>query len=104
MSKEMERLTQSSVPRGFLLGILVAVSIVLGSCGGSSVDWNEAPARPSPTITIENPTSASTYDTNFSDVRLGGTISYADGVKVVNSTTGTGSWEGYVNYLDGWGT
>jgi len=104
MSKEMERLMQSSVQRGLLLGIFFAVSILLGSCGGGGVDWGAAPTVLSPTIAIENPTSASTYDTNDPDVRLGGTIGNADGVKVINSTTGTGSWEGYVNYSNGQGT
>lgn len=75
--------------------LLLAVSLGLGSCGGGGDAL--------PSIAIFNPTAADTYATTATGVRVGGSVSGAAFVHVVNTTTGA-RVEGYVNYLDGQGT
>lgn len=72
---------------------------VLVACGGGG----SSPDTLSPTIAITKPTSDSTFDTNSTDVRLGGSISRGSFVHVRITTTGF-TTEGYVNYKDGFGS
>lgn len=65
--------------RGLLGGLIV---LVLGACGR---DPATAPATRVPSITVTSPTSQSQYDTFFSAVRLGGSVSGARTVRWVNA-------------------
>ena len=68
----------------------ICVFILMTGCGGGS-------SVPAPTINIEVPTSDSSYATTATSIRIGGRISGASFVHVLNVTTGF-STEGYVNY------
>lgn len=76
--------------------IWLAVFLGLGSCGGGG-------GAALPSIAILNPTAAETYATTDTGVRVGGSISGAAFVHVLNTTTGV-RVDGYVNYVDGQGT
>jgi len=74
-----------------------ALAAILGSivtaCGGGG----RGSAAQDPSISIDVPTTAPTYSTTSTDVRIGGTISHAGFVQVRNSRTGV-TTEGYVSY------
>jgi hypothetical protein len=62
MSKPAKKLTQSSVSRGVMIGILLVAAMLLGSCGGGGggVTWDSSvttqpppPAVPPPSIVLE---------------------------------------------------
>ncbi|MCU0296621.1 MAG: hypothetical protein MUF33_14905 [Candidatus Nanopelagicales bacterium] len=78
--------------------LLLALVSVMGSCGGGGGGGDALPS-----IAILNPTAADTYATTATGVRLGGSISGASFVHVLNTTTGI-EVEGYVNYFDGQGS
>jgi len=71
---------------------------LLGACGGGSGSQGEAPS-----IRIEAPSSAATYTTTGTDVRLGGTISGASFARVRNAATGLET-DAFVTYNDGLGS
>ena len=73
--------------------MLLVFSIIIVACGGSSDDL-----LPATTISIEVPTAEASYSTTASSVIIGGRISGASFVHVLNTTTGS-STEGYVNYI-----
>lgn len=81
-------------------GIILALLIValLAGCHGDDDD-----STPSPTIAITHPTAGSRYETPWTDVRLGGTLSHASFVHALNTRTGDRT-DGYVNYVDGYGS
>jgi hypothetical protein len=85
----------------WLLALLLALAVILGltTCGGGG----DEPTGALPSIAIVNPTDADTYDTTRSGVIIGGTVSGASFVHVVNTTTGFRT-EGYVNYFEGHGS
>jgi len=72
--------------------ILLVFSIIITTCGSGADDSSSRP-----TISIENPTSEPTYSTTSSSVRIGGRLSGAGFVHVLNTTTGF-STEAYVTY------
>lgn len=80
----------------FASGIAVAV-LVMASCGGGGDD------DALPTIAILVPTASGSHATTDSALRVGGSISGAAFVHVVNQTTGARS-EGYVNVVDDQGS
>ncbi len=58
MSKPSKSLTQSSVSRGVMIGILLVAAMLLGSCGGgggggSTVTTQPPPAVPTPSIVLQ---------------------------------------------------
>ena len=71
--------------------IPLIISIIITACSGGN-GGNGGPA-----ISIENPTSESTYATTSTNVRIGGRVSGAGFVHVLNTTTGF-STNAYVNY------
>jgi len=68
-------------------------AILFATCGGSGGGSSAS----APTISIENPTPARTYATTANGVTIGGTISHASSVQVVDGATGA-TINGYVNY------
>ena len=79
------------------VGLLLAPALGLAACDSARDLTGDRPV-----ITIINPTSAATYSTNLTGVRLGGTVANASFVHVANTTTGFGT-EGFVNYVEGRG-
>lgn len=77
--------------------LIVFLALLLASCGGGG-----GGSQP-PSISIDVPTSAPSYSTTQTSIRLGGTISRASFVRVLNSSTGS-TTEGYVNYYQGYGS
>lgn len=75
---------------------ILALLAGLAACGG---DTTSGPPR----ITITTPTSAASYATTSTSVRLGGSIAGAGFVRVHNSTTGS-TTNGFVNYVGGVGS
>lgn len=78
--------------------VTLAFVIALTGCGGGSGDSGQTPS-----INITNPTTAATYSTVWTGVRIGGTLSNASFVHVSNVLTG-GTTTGYVFYNQGLGT
>ena len=76
----------------------LAFVIALTGCGGGSGDSGQTPS-----INITNPTTAATYSTVWTGVRIGGTLSNASFVRVSNVLTGF-TTTGYVFYNQGLGT
>lgn len=85
--------------RGGMCVTALALGTPLAGCGGGGSD----DAAPLPTVSIEVPTSAPTYETTATGVSLGGSISGASFVHVRNTLTGT-SAEGFVTYNQGIGS
>ncbi len=79
--------------RAVWIGLATLLGGFITGCGsggtGDSVDG--------PTISIDVPTSAHSYSTTSTDMRIGGTISNASFVHVQNALTGS-TTEGYVSY------
>ncbi len=71
-----------------------ALAVLLLACGGGGDDSDR------PRIAINSPTTAPTYDTVWTDIRLGGSIS---GAAFVHAATGYTS-DGYVFYNQGLGS
>jgi len=70
---------------GPMLGITLVFCFLLAACGGGGSET----ANQLPSISIDVPTSESSYYTTGSSVRLGGTISNASFVRVRNTLTGS---------------
>lgn len=81
---------------GIILALLTCT--LLAGCHGDDDD-----STPSPIIAITQPTAGSRYETPWTDVRLGGTLSHASFVHALNTRTGDRT-DGYVNYVDGYGS
>ena len=77
---------------------MFVLAVLLTACGGSSGGDDREPL-----ISIEQPTSAASYATSGTAVRLGGRIARASFVHVHNTTTGF-TTEGFVFYSEGQGT
>ena len=73
-----------------LLGITLVFCTVLTGCGSGSVNQGVS-------LSIDAPTSASSYSTTGTTIRLGGTISGASVVHVRNDLTGY-TTDGYIFY------
>lgn len=80
-------------------GIALSFCVLLAACG--SEDSENADLSPS--ISIYVPTSAPSYSTTWTNVRLGGAISNAGFVHVTNALTGFTS-DGFVTYYQGKGS
>ena len=74
------------------LAVALIFGILLTACSGGGADER-------PRISITQPTSESTYQTPWSEVRIGGSISRASFVQVTNSQTGS-AIDGYVFYFE----
>jgi hypothetical protein len=81
----------------FGINLIVFSSLLIIGCGGGGG------SVPPPSISIQVPTEATSYATTQSSIGLGGTISNASFVHVLNSSTGF-TTEGYVNYNQGYGS
>lgn len=81
-----------------LLGIALAMALMLPGCGGGGSGDSDHPS-----ISIEVPTSAATYSTTGTGIRIGGSISGASFVHVRNAATGF-TTDGFVNYFQGYGS
>jgi hypothetical protein len=84
---------------GLRFGLALTLGALLAACG-SDDSGNTGPV---PSISIEVPTSATSYYTTGTGVRLGGSISHAGFVHVRNVFTGF-TTEGFVNYYQGHGS
>jgi len=84
---------------GVQFGAALALGALLGACGGDD-SGNQGG---DPSIRIEAPSSAATFATTRTDVRLGGTISRASFARVRNAATGFET-DAFVTYNDGLGT
>jgi hypothetical protein len=90
--RAMYRRTASVLMRGLVLLVACATA----GCGGGD-DF------PPPTIAIKVPTTAPTFTTTATAIRIGGTISRASFMRLHNELTGT-TEQGFVNYLEGQGS
>lgn len=81
------------------IGAALIVSLVLGACGGGT----SGSAEPMPSISILEPTSAPTYSTTATGVRLGGSIARASYARIRNGLTGSVT-DGFVTYVAGQGS
>ncbi len=86
-----------------LVAVFPFISMLIAGCGGRGGGGDSENVYQTPSISIEVPTSASSYSTTWSSVRLGGTISHASFVHIRNTSTGA-IVEGYVNYNQGYGS
>ena len=82
---------------GLLVWLIAVAAGTVPGCGGGG----DSP--PPPSIVIQNPTTAPTFSTAATAVRLGGTISGASYVHLRNERTAVVE-EGFVNYFQGQGT
>ena len=87
----------------FLCMFFLLTLFGLAACGGSGSSNGSGNENQAPSISIDEPTSASSYSTTWSGVIIGGTISGASFVHVKNELTGF-TTEGFVNYYDGHGS
>lgn len=92
----MQLLNLLSQTSRFGINLIVLSSLLVIGCGGGG---SVSP----PSISIQVPTEASSYATTQSSIGLGGTISNASFVHVLNSSTGF-TTEGYVNYNQSYGS
>ncbi len=90
----MDGVRRRAVP----FGAVLALGALLGACGSGGSGEGGGPS-----IRIEAPSSAATYETTGADVRLGGTIAGAGFARVRNAATGLQS-DAVVTYNDGLGT
>lgn len=80
-------------------GKAFVLALLLSACGGGGSGGSDR----EPFISIEQPTTAASYATPWTDVRLGGRIARASFVHVRNTATDF-TTEGYVFYNEGEGT
>lgn len=78
-------------------GTALTLCASLASCSGGG---GMGDSDPGPTVSIQDPTSAATYSTVWTDLRLGGTVSGANFVHARNATTDL-TIEGLVIYVEG---
>ena len=77
--------------------LLIGIASIIGSGGGGGGGYAGT------SISIKNPTSEPSYETTWSSLRIGGTISSASFVHVENTMTGF-TTDGYVTYDQGDGS
>jgi hypothetical protein len=77
-------------------GLVVLIACIAAGCGGSD-------DPPPPTIEIRVPTTAPTFTTTATAIRIGGDISHASFMRLHNELTGQ-TEQGFVVYNQGLGT
>jgi len=87
----MRQLNLFSQASRSIICLIVLSSLAITGCGGGES------AVHTPTISINEPTTSSSYSTTQTSIRLGGVISIAGIVRVLNSSTGS-TTDGYVIY------